>query len=42
MKQVIKTFSVALMSLAMGAGAFAQTAYKGQLYVNNTSVRDKK
>ena len=35
MKQVMKTFSVALMGLAMGSGAFAQTAYKGQLYVNN-------
>ena len=35
MKQTIKTFSVALMGLAMGTGAFAQTAYKGQLYVNN-------
>ena len=35
MKQVMKTFSVALMGLAMGFGAFAQTAYKGQLYVNN-------
>ena len=35
MKQAIKTFSVALMGLAMGSGAFAQTAYKGQLYVNN-------
>lgn len=29
MKQTIKTFSVALMGLAMGSGAFAQTAYKG-------------
>ena len=37
MKQTIKTFSVALMGLAMGTGAFAQTAYKGQLYVNNES-----
>ena len=27
MKQVMKTFSVALMGLAMGTGAFAQTAY---------------
>ena len=35
MKQTMRFLSVALLGLAIGSGVFAQTAYKGQLYVNN-------
>ena len=35
MKQKIKIVSVALLGLAMSMGSFAQTAFKGQLYINN-------
>ncbi len=37
MKQVLKKLSASLLGLAICGGAFAQTAFKGQLYINNES-----